>query len=446
MISSPLCLYDCDVPADGSTVVIVSAPTQPPTCADAGRIESVGTAITAGRRGTSGTTSPPWLRRRGHDAAHRRRPSRRRRGQSSDSFSFITVCWLEPSATAAGRGPLRGGGERIALDGPLPLNTLAAGSQAGASTATGSCWGLPPAVGRGGDRQVARRPPGGRRRRRRWPLGGCLLLTRGAGVPGGGPRSTGGGVLNPGPDHRRVMRSSRPSPSSCGGARISRKHGRGRRRHDRRRPEGSAPSDGSGGEPAGASTTDLGLAVAADPGPPRGRLARRPRAHAARAATRYGPEIDAVVDGAITPPPCAPIPRCSHAARHAPGPAAGPRSRAVTGRARPGPLDLRPAPLRGGAAMNGPADGGAALSWRPARRRPTPLSAGDDGGAMVTSPHWMRRAAARVLVVGTTTASARSSGGCWRRPGCAWELVTTARGRRPAGHARPAAGRRGRRR
>ena len=62
MITTPFCLYDCDVPCDGATAVIVSRLDRaqdlphPPL-----RVEADGRrASTAVRRGTSSTTSRRW--------------------------------------------------------------------------------------------------------------------------------------------------------------------------------------------------------------------------------------------------------------------------------------------------------------------------------------------------------------------------------------------------
>jgi len=61
MISTPLCLYDCDVPADGSTAIIVSRADRSADLRKSPvRVEAVGTALRGGRRGISSTTSPPW--------------------------------------------------------------------------------------------------------------------------------------------------------------------------------------------------------------------------------------------------------------------------------------------------------------------------------------------------------------------------------------------------
>ena len=51
MISEPLCLYDCDVPCDGATAVIVSRVDTAPDLRKPGiQVEAVGTAIGLGFR------------------------------------------------------------------------------------------------------------------------------------------------------------------------------------------------------------------------------------------------------------------------------------------------------------------------------------------------------------------------------------------------------------
>ena len=86
MVSTPLCLYDCDVPADGSTAVIVSpgrrrARPAPPAGADRGD------GHRAARPPVVGPVRRPHhdgaARRGGDDVgAHRPAPGRRRRGRA----------------------------------------------------------------------------------------------------------------------------------------------------------------------------------------------------------------------------------------------------------------------------------------------------------------------------------------------------------------------------
>jgi acetyl-CoA acetyltransferase len=189
MISDPLCLYDCDVPADGSTAVIVS---RADAAADLRRppvaVEAVATAL-HGR--------PSWdqfddlttmaLRDAGAQLWTRTdlTPADVDVAELYDGFSFITLCWLE-ALGFCGKGeggPFIDGGERIARDGLLPLNThggqLSAGRLHGYGFLHEACAQL---WGEAGERQVVR--PGGRKPEvgvaaaGGGPLAGCLLLSQ----------------------------------------------------------------------------------------------------------------------------------------------------------------------------------------------------------------------------------------------------------------------------
>ena len=183
MISTPLGLYDCDIPADGSTAVIVSHIDtmsdlrRPPV-----RIEAVGTALRARPRREQRhdlTTMGLW------DSAQmlwRRtdlRPGDVDVAALYDGFSIITLNWIEALGFCGPGegGPFIEGGARLALDGELPMNTaggqLSAGRLHGFGHLHEACVQL---RGDGGDRQVPNSPEvalvatGG-------PNGGCALLT-----------------------------------------------------------------------------------------------------------------------------------------------------------------------------------------------------------------------------------------------------------------------------
>lgn len=184
MISTPFCLYDCDVPVDGSTAVVVSAAE---TAADrpqpAVRFAAMGSAI-RGRPSWDQWEDITTMACR-DAAAHlwsrtELTPADVDLAQLYDGFSFLTVAWLE-ALGFCGRGEagaFLGDGSRIALDGVLPLNTSGGQLSAGRLHGFGH---LHEAVvqlrGQAGDRQVpdARvcvvAAGGG-------PLAGCLLLTR----------------------------------------------------------------------------------------------------------------------------------------------------------------------------------------------------------------------------------------------------------------------------
>jgi acetyl-CoA acetyltransferase len=188
MISEPLCLYDCDVPCDGATAVIVSRrdataglPRHPLT------VESVGPGMferaTWDQRADLTTMAA-------HDAGatlweHTSlTPADVDMGQLYDGFSFLTVMWLE-ALGFCGHGKVgeflgdsaeRGG--RIALDGSLPINTsggqLSGGRLHGMGFLHEACVQL---WGEGGDRQAPTTPEvvavgvgGG-------PVAGAMLLS-----------------------------------------------------------------------------------------------------------------------------------------------------------------------------------------------------------------------------------------------------------------------------
>jgi acetyl-CoA acetyltransferase len=189
MISSPLCLFDCDTAADASTAIIVSATDQAVT-SGSGRtpikIESVGTAL-HGRdswdqfedlsavAAMNSAAAMMWSRT---DLT----PSDVDVAQLYDGFSFFTLAWLEALGFCdkGQSGAFVEGGGRIALDGELPLNTdggqLAAGKRHGFGFLYEACQQL---WGTCGERQVAGDPSvavvavgGG-------PQSTCLLLSRG---------------------------------------------------------------------------------------------------------------------------------------------------------------------------------------------------------------------------------------------------------------------------
>ena len=188
MVSEPLCLYDCDVPADGSTAVIVS---RADAAADLRRtpvaVEAVGTAI-HGRPSWDQFDDLTTMALRDAAAQLWTRtdltPADVDVAELYDGFSFIALCWLE-ALGFCGKGeggPFIEGGERIARDGLIPLNTqggqLSAGRLHGYGFLHEACaqlWGI------AGERQVVR--PGGRQPEVAvaaaggGPLAGCLLLT-----------------------------------------------------------------------------------------------------------------------------------------------------------------------------------------------------------------------------------------------------------------------------
>jgi acetyl-CoA acetyltransferase len=187
MISTPLRLYDCDVPCDGATAVVVSRRER----AGGGRrrpvgVEAVGTAL---------HDRPSWdqvhdlTRLVGADAAAQMwgrtglTPADVQVAEIYDGFSYLTMLWLEAMGLCpvGGSGEFVEGGGRIALDGPLPLNT--SGGQLSAGRLHGYGF-LHEAVvqlrGDGGERQVPGRPEVAAVAAGGGYTCGCMLLTAGA--------------------------------------------------------------------------------------------------------------------------------------------------------------------------------------------------------------------------------------------------------------------------
>jgi acetyl-CoA acetyltransferase len=188
MISTPLCLFDCDAPCDGATAVVVShadyAPDAPhPAC----HVNAVGTAL---RGRPSWDQFDDMTTMAARDAAASMwertdlRPSDVDVAQLYDGFSMLTMVWLE-ALGFCGRGesgPFVEGGSRIALDGELPLNTaggqLSGGRLHGFGLLHEACVQL---RGEGGDRQVPGSPEVAAVANGGGPIAGTILLTRGTG-------------------------------------------------------------------------------------------------------------------------------------------------------------------------------------------------------------------------------------------------------------------------
>jgi acetyl-CoA acetyltransferase len=192
MISTPLCLFDCDAPCDGSTAFVVShrdyAPDTPhPAC----HVNAVGTAL-RGRPSWDQFDDPTSMAAR--DAAASMwertdlRPSDVDVAQLYDGFSILAMVWLE-ALGFCGRGesgPFVADGTAIGRAGVLPLNTaggqLSGGRLHGFGLIHEACVQL---RGQGGERQVYRRgtsvPEVAAVSNGGGPIAGTLLLTRGEG-------------------------------------------------------------------------------------------------------------------------------------------------------------------------------------------------------------------------------------------------------------------------
>ena len=114
MISDPLCIYDCDVPIDGSIAVVVSRADS--SALDRPRaitIQAMGSAA-----GFEAAADMLWSR-------SSLRPADVDVAELYDGFSILAVRWLEALGLCPRMegGDFIDGGRRISLDGDLPLNT-----------------------------------------------------------------------------------------------------------------------------------------------------------------------------------------------------------------------------------------------------------------------------------------------------------------------------------
>lgn len=165
MISSPLCLYDCDVPVDGSMALVVShIDTARDVNAASIHIEAISGPL---YQRDTWDQQVDLTRFAAADAAKRLwsrtdlRPHDVDVAQLYDGFSFLSLLWLEDMGFC-GRGEAAAfveGGHRIALDGELPLNTsggqLSFGRLHGMGLLHEACVQLRQL---GGERQVLNQP------------------------------------------------------------------------------------------------------------------------------------------------------------------------------------------------------------------------------------------------------------------------------------------------
>jgi acetyl-CoA acetyltransferase len=127
MISTPICLFDCDVPVDGSTAIVVSAADTAPDLRAPVRIDAMA-GVVDGR--------PSWdqwedMSRVGYATAAAMwnrtdlRPEDVDVAELYDGFTIEVVWWLE-ALGFCGTGEAAAfveGGARLTRDGDLPLNT-----------------------------------------------------------------------------------------------------------------------------------------------------------------------------------------------------------------------------------------------------------------------------------------------------------------------------------
>ncbi|MDT5391472.1 MAG: hypothetical protein QOE04_5113 [Mycobacterium sp.] len=182
-VSTPLGLFDCDAPVDGSIALVISpadyasdCPTRPI------RVEAVGGAYGSGgwfhradfpNMASTEAAAQMWSRT---DLT----PADVQVAEIYDGFTYLTFAWLEALGLCGTgeAGPFVEGATRIALDGELPLNTyggqLSAGRMHGYWLLHEACLQL---RGQAGDRQLARRPEVAVAAAGGGPIAGCMLLT-----------------------------------------------------------------------------------------------------------------------------------------------------------------------------------------------------------------------------------------------------------------------------
>jgi acetyl-CoA acetyltransferase len=184
MISTPLCLFDCDAPCDGSTAVVVShvdyAPDAPHGVC---HLNAIGTAARGRPSWDQFDDMTTFTARDAAASMWERtdlRPSDVDVAELYDGFSILTMVWLEELGFCAKgeSGPFVEGGSRISLDGELPLNTsggqLSAGRLHGFGLLHEACLQL---RGEGGARQVTKTPEVAVVAAGGGPIAGCALLT-----------------------------------------------------------------------------------------------------------------------------------------------------------------------------------------------------------------------------------------------------------------------------
>lgn len=140
MISSPLCLYDCDTLSDASTVVIVSAADTAKDLKNIPiRIDTVAQSL-PGRYSWDQPFEPacyPTARRLWEMSDFSVKDLDM--GQLYDGFSFLTLQWIEALGLCpvGEGGRYLEGGHRIARDGEFPINTNGGQIAAGRTHAFG---------------------------------------------------------------------------------------------------------------------------------------------------------------------------------------------------------------------------------------------------------------------------------------------------------------------
>ncbi|NKI16554.1 thiolase family protein [Spongiibacter sp. KMU-166] len=183
MISTPLRMFDCDVPIDGSTAIIISRrdcaedlPNKPIN------IEAIGSSMAYRNSWAQLDALETQAQPKVAEMMWSRtdlKPKDVDFAELYDGFSFHSINWLENFGFCEryGAGDFIDGGHNIALDGMLPINTNGGALSAGRMHAYGqiheACLQL---WGRAGDRQLAKPAHVAALSTAGGPLAGCMLL------------------------------------------------------------------------------------------------------------------------------------------------------------------------------------------------------------------------------------------------------------------------------
>jgi acetyl-CoA acetyltransferase len=186
MIADPLCLYDCDLPCDGSTAIVVShVDTSDDSAHTPVQIHAVGTAMRGRPSWDQWEDLATFPGRGAADQLWDRAdlsPGDVDVAELYDGFSMITVLWLEALGfcPTGGAGEFLEGGKRIGLDGELPLNTNGGQLSAGRLHGFGLIHeAVVQLRGDGGERQVGGDPEVAAVANGAGFTTGCMLLTKG---------------------------------------------------------------------------------------------------------------------------------------------------------------------------------------------------------------------------------------------------------------------------
>jgi len=185
IIATPLRIYDCDVPCDGATAIILSRMDvakdlkNPPV-----RIEAVGSSMqyrnSWAQLDALDTQAQPKVAEMMWSRTDLK-PKDVDMAQLYDGFSFHTINWIENFGFCKRyeAGDFIEGGKRISLEGELPVNTGGGALSGGRLHAYGAvheaCTQL---WGRAGDRQVKGDPKVVATSTAGGPLAGAMLLVR----------------------------------------------------------------------------------------------------------------------------------------------------------------------------------------------------------------------------------------------------------------------------